>query len=281
MIVRAPRDDAAARPSRPELRISSAILNPWPTSPSRSSTGTRTLSNVTVRVSLALIPIFCSGWPSEMPGACASTMNAVTRCFALAVDLDRHLGEHGEQAGVARVRDPDLRAGRACSACRPRSGMAVVVIACASEPEPGSVRQNAAIVSPLAQRGQPALLLVLGAEQRDALAPDGLVRAEVDAERRVRRADLAEHAVEHLRRRAEAAVRLGDVQPHQAELGHPVADRVGEPAVVVELRGCRRCRRRRRGTSRRSSGATRAPRRRGRGRGRRGPRGSRRGRSPW
>src|SRR4051812_50062503 len=39
MIARAPRDDAAARPSRPELRISSAILNPWPTSPRRFSAG--------------------------------------------------------------------------------------------------------------------------------------------------------------------------------------------------------------------------------------------------
>ena len=71
---------AAASPSRPELRISSAILNPRPTS-SRFSAGTLTLSNVTVRVSLALIPIFCSGCPSEMPGECASTMNAVTRCL--------------------------------------------------------------------------------------------------------------------------------------------------------------------------------------------------------
>ncbi len=58
-------------------------MKPWPTSPSRSSAGTVTFSNVTARVSLALIPIFSSILPSEMPGACASTMNAVTRCFFL------------------------------------------------------------------------------------------------------------------------------------------------------------------------------------------------------
>ncbi len=74
--------DAAARPSRPEFSTSSAILNPWPTSPSRSAAGTFTLSNETDRVSLALMPILASIFPSETPGAWASTMKAVTRSFA-------------------------------------------------------------------------------------------------------------------------------------------------------------------------------------------------------
>ena len=82
-MTRVPCDEAAARPSRPELRISRAILKPLPTSPRRSSTGTVTFSKITERVSDALIPIFCSSAPSETPGACASTMNAVTRCFFL------------------------------------------------------------------------------------------------------------------------------------------------------------------------------------------------------
>ena len=80
---RVPRDEPAESPSRPELRISSAMRKPAPTSPSRSSTGTRTSRNDTVRVSLALMPIFSSILPSVMPGARASTMKAVTRCFAL------------------------------------------------------------------------------------------------------------------------------------------------------------------------------------------------------
>ena len=48
-----------------------------------SAAGTFTFSKEIVRVSLALIPIFSSSLPSETPGACASTMNAVTRCFGL------------------------------------------------------------------------------------------------------------------------------------------------------------------------------------------------------
>ncbi len=79
----APCADAALSPSRPEFRISSAILKPWPTSPRRSSTGTFTFSKEIVRVSLALIPIFSSILPSETPGACASTRKAVTRSFGL------------------------------------------------------------------------------------------------------------------------------------------------------------------------------------------------------
>ena len=88
------------------------------------------------------MPIFSSRLPSEMPGACASTMNAVTRCFVLPSTSTGDLGEHGEEVGVAGVRDPDLRAAERGSACRRRSATAVVFIACASEPEPGSVRQK-------------------------------------------------------------------------------------------------------------------------------------------
>ncbi len=83
MMRRAPRAEPAASPSRPEFRTSSATWNPCPTSPSRSSTGTFTFSKNTPRVSLALIPIFSSSLPSLTPGAWASTMKAVTRCFCL------------------------------------------------------------------------------------------------------------------------------------------------------------------------------------------------------
>ncbi len=45
---------------------------------------------------------------------------------------------------------------------------------------------------------QPLLLLLLGAEEDDALAADRLVRAEVHRQRRVCPADFAEDPVEHL-----------------------------------------------------------------------------------
>ena len=81
MMPRVPRTDAAASPSRPEFSTSSAMRNPWPTSPNRSSTGTFTFSKNTARVSEARMPIFSSFLPSVTPVACASTMNAVTRSF--------------------------------------------------------------------------------------------------------------------------------------------------------------------------------------------------------
>ena len=61
------------------------------------------------------------------------------------------------------------------------------------------------------------------------------MRAEVDAERRVGRPDLAEDAVVDARRRAEAAVLLGDADAHHPELVEPLAHPLGELRVVVVL----------------------------------------------
>src|SRR6476661_6478803 len=152
MMRRVPRDDAAASPSRPELRISRAILNPWPTAPRTFSAGTATFSKVTVRVSLPLIPIFCSGWPREIPGDFASTMKAVTRCFVLPSvvtgTLAKTVKTPAYPAFEIQILVPESEYDVPSAL-----GTADDVIACASDPEPGSVRQNAATVSPLAQPG--------------------------------------------------------------------------------------------------------------------------------
>ena len=191
-------------------------------------------SKKTARVSDALMPIFSSRLPSVTPGACASTMNAVTRCLRHAVDVDRDFREDGEEIRVARVRDPDLGAGeeivRAVVAQHRASSSSLArrIRAGLGQTERGDE---------LARRAsrQILLLLRLGAEEDDALAADGLVRAEVDAERGVGRADFAEDAVVDFGRRAEAAVLLGDAEAHHSELVQSLSDAVGKRAVVVEL----------------------------------------------
>ena len=227
MICRVPRAEPAASPRRPELRISRAILKPCPTSPKRLAAGTRTFSKITERVSDALIPIFSSSLPERDAGRVALDDERRHPLLLLAVDLDRDLGEDGEQPGVAGVGDPDLRpvqdvlraVGRwdrgALHRLRVGAGAGL------GQAEGGDQFARGAAREVL-------LLLLLGAEEHDPLAADGLVGAEVDGERRVGGADLAEDAVEDLGAGAEAAVRLGDVEPHEAQArGSPRASRPG------------------------------------------------------
>jgi hypothetical protein len=115
-------------------------------------------------------------------------------------------------------------------------GTAVDRIAWASDPEPGSVRQKAAIDSPVAHFGRKRLLLLLAAEEDDALAADGLVGAEIDGERGVDRADLAENAVVDFSRRTESTILLRYAESHESELVHPVPHVVREACVVIEFR---------------------------------------------
>jgi hypothetical protein len=61
--------------------------------------------------------------------------------------------------------------------------------------------------------------------------------AEVHGQRRVSPTNFAEHAVEHLRRSAEATVRLGNIHPHEAERVKRFAHLVRETAVVVVFGG--------------------------------------------
>ena len=57
-------------PSRPPI----AILKPSPRFPRRLDWGTRTLSNMIVLVGEDFHPIFCSGFPKEIPEADLGTI---------------------------------------------------------------------------------------------------------------------------------------------------------------------------------------------------------------
>ena len=59
------------------LRMFIAILNPWPTSPSRFPAGTAAFSRNSDAVEEPRIPILCSSWPTVKPGVARSTMKAV------------------------------------------------------------------------------------------------------------------------------------------------------------------------------------------------------------
>jgi hypothetical protein len=83
---------------------------------------------------------------------------------------------------------------------------------------------------------QEALLLIFRTKQDNALAADRLMRAKVDAERRVRAANLAEDSVVHLGRRAETAVFLRNAQAHHAKLVESLSNAVRKRAIVIELR---------------------------------------------
>ena len=162
----------------------------------------------------------------------------------LAVDLSGHLGENGEQIGVAGVRDPDLRAGehvvRSVTGQRRRRlhGLGV---------RPRSGLGQAEGGNQLARRAarQILLLLCFVAEENNALAADRLMRAEIDGERRIDRADLPKDAVIDLGRRAESAVFLGNAQAHYAKRMEPLTNAVGKLCVVIEASGidvlCRPC----------------------------------------
>src|SRR6185503_14265554 len=63
------------------------------------------------------------------------------------------------------------------------------------------------------------------------------MRTEVHGQRRIHPADFPEYSIEDLRRSAEAAVRLRNVHPHEAECVKRLAHRVGEPSFVIVLCG--------------------------------------------
>ena len=66
----------AAIPSRPESRAASAIVKPWPSSPTRLSAGTSHPTKISSRIGEACQPIFSSGLPNSNPAQPFSTANA-------------------------------------------------------------------------------------------------------------------------------------------------------------------------------------------------------------
>ena len=127
----------------------------------------------------------------------------------------------------------------------PFSRTALVLVAPASEPAPGSVRPKPASCSPATSVGQPGLLLLVGAVGQDRVDAEADRGLERDAHRLVDATDLLDGQAQ----RREAAVLaghpgaaelLGSGEAHQAERAH-LLDHVGREVVVaVPLRGVRR-----------------------------------------
>ena len=96
------------------------------------------------------------------------------------------------------------------------------------EREPGQL-------APGGEVGEEALLLLLGAEQVDALEADRLVDAEDDRQRGVDPGEGLEHARVAGLREALAAVALRDVEAAQAALAQLADHVVADPAVLLDL----------------------------------------------
>ena len=83
--------------------------------------------------------------------------------------------------------------------------------------------------------GQEARLLLVGAEQDDALDADRLVHAHRDRQRAVDLADRLEHPRVAGLRKPLSPVALRHVQPHQPALAEVAVDLVVDPALAVDL----------------------------------------------
>jgi hypothetical protein len=84
---------------------------------------------------------------------------------------------------------------------------------------------------------EPALLLLLGAVEEQALHPDRLVPADQDRQRRVGPADLLGDAAVRGGREAVAAVGLGDRHAEGAQLAQTPDDVETDRVVALDLRG--------------------------------------------
>ncbi len=135
------------RPVRPLFRMLIATLKPLPTSPSTFSGGTRTSANDTDAVDEARMPILSSWGPRVTPGQAVSTMKAVILPSGPSVRANT-VQRSAIPPLVIQIFSPF----RIQAPSSPR--FAEVRIDAASEPAPGSVRQNAAISSPVASRGR-------------------------------------------------------------------------------------------------------------------------------
>ena len=134
-------------PERPLLRTAIAILNPFPSSPSRFSPGIRTFWNETVHVPLARIPILSSFGPVEIPSQLRSTRKAESFPSVPSVRANT-VKKSAKGPFVIQIFSP-VRS-QLPSACL----VALVLMEPASEPDPDSVRQKAAIISPVESFGR-------------------------------------------------------------------------------------------------------------------------------
>ena len=124
----------------------------------------------------------------------------------------------------------------------PLSSSALVRVAPASEPAPGSVRPKPASVRPETRSGSQVSFCCWEPKVRIGLMPRLDGRLERDAERLVDAADLLDRHAQagEVAVLARAAVLLGGGQAHQPEPAHLLDDVGGEVVVLVPLRGVRR-----------------------------------------
>ena len=114
---------------------------------------------------------------------------------------------------------------------------AVVFIAAASEPLPGSVRPQAPSHSPVASFGQVLLLLGVVAEDPDVAGAQAVVGGHGERERAVVAGDLLDGDRDREGVHRRAAVLLGDQDAQHPQLAQ-LPDHLGrELLVVVPLRG--------------------------------------------
>src|ERR1700733_15639222 len=135
------------RPVRPLFKMAMATLNPLPSASSMLPAGILTSEKFTVVVEEARIPILSSCCPWLTPGHAASTTNAVIL----------PAGDDVRANTVYRSAMPPLviHIFSPFKVQEPSGFLtAWVRIDAASEPAPDSVRQNAAIISPLASFGR-------------------------------------------------------------------------------------------------------------------------------
>ncbi len=132
----------AAIPIRPPSSVESAILKPWPTSPRRWSSSTRTFSKTSCAVSEPLMPSFCSTRPTVRPGEGLPTMNAV-------IPLCRDPGSVCANATITSADTPFvMKFFVPFSTQRPPSRFAVIWSPAASDPDAGSESAKHPSMSP-------------------------------------------------------------------------------------------------------------------------------------
>ncbi len=221
---------------RPVLRISTAILKPCPRSPRTCEAGTRTFWSSTGTVDEPFSPSLRSSFPGSTPPRSFVTAKAVIRrCSSLA----------GRPTSLANTVKNSAKPPLEIQCLEPlstkvsvfSSKTAVVRIEAASEPASGSVRANAAIISPEASFGSHRRFCSSVPYRMQTLQADRLVAADQDSEGGVDRPDLLGHPA--VRRRGEPvpAVLLGDRHSEGAELREAADHLRRDPMIALDLGG--------------------------------------------
>src|SRR3972149_5281521 len=118
----------AAIPMRPPSRVFMATLKPSPSFPRRFFAGTRTSSKMIEDVADALIPIFFSGFPREIPFHFMSTPKAVIPFRPIGAELEDRVARqgivhrHDDAGGSARPGDI-LHGDRVADVVHPRAAV--------------------------------------------------------------------------------------------------------------------------------------------------------------